>query len=145
VTTDSSSDISNLGCCSKKYVITDGIKILRRKTRMTREEIESELKEDEERANGEILETAEDGISYYDYEFGTYCTYKYDTACTKEWLREHIRISDDVKENGVDAGFLADMLKVAYKDDFVDMMTTLRGIIIFSSFDDLKKFAKELC
>lgn len=104
---------------------------------MTREEIKQELLEDQNKGLGEILEETNEGFLYYDYDSGIETFYRDEQYCTIDWLKSRIYIGQSIQNKGLTADFVANMIKQAYGDEFVNAITTLNGIVIFSNEEEL--------
>lgn len=104
---------------------------------MTREEIKQELLEDQNNGLGEIIEENEEGFLYYDYGSGIETFYRDEIHCTLDWLKSRIYIGSSIQSKGLTQEFVANMIKNAYGDEFINAITTLNGIVIFANEKEL--------
>ena len=103
---------------------------------MTREDVMVELQHDENEGNGEILSMNDTGVMYHDYESDIDTMYQFEEALTDDYVASRIKIGKFAKESGLTEKFMINMLKDAYKDDYVDAICTLSGIIIPSDEEE---------
>lgn len=104
---------------------------------MTKEELRKTLFEDQEEGLGEIIEETDEGFLYYDYNSGVETFYRDEKYCTIDWLKSRIYIGSSILSKGLTQEFVANMIKKAYGDEFVNAITTLNGIVIFSNEEEL--------
>lgn len=111
---------------------------------MKKEELINSINEDANEENGEIIEQNENGILYLDLYDGLEVFYRFEEFCTVENLSSLIFLGKETGKYGINATDCAKMLEKAFGDEFKDMMTTLKGIVIFSSEEDFVNGIKKL-
>lgn len=111
---------------------------------MKKIDIVKSLREDEKDGYGEILEITKEGVNYYDYDHDE-TFYRSEKYCTIDWLISKIFVGETAKKRGVDERTIANMLKMAYGEEFKDAICTLRGIVVFTNKNDFKKGIRMIC
>lgn len=106
---------------------------------MRKEDVISVLTADENDGNGEILEITDDYVAYCDYTEGTTKEFRFDTSCTDDYMTGLIKIGTGATNRGLTNGFIVNVLKRTFGDDYVDAVCTLAGIIIPSNEKEFKQ------
>lgn len=99
-----------------------------------------ELQDDEENGNGEVLDITDEYVCYFDYDSDTEIFYRFDEACTDEYIKSRIFVSEDVQKKGFTPDYIIKVLKKAFGDWYFDTVCVMSGIVIASNEADFDKF-----
>lgn len=111
---------------------------------MKREDMISVLTEDEKNGQGEIIEITDEYVSYYDCVDDSTKEFRFEEACTDEYVKSLIRLGEGVKKHGLTEQFIVDVLKKAFGDDYYDAVCTMTGIIIPSNEEEFRQMLKDV-
>lgn len=109
---------------------------------MKKKDVLSVLRKDEKDENGEILDKTKDDVTYYDYNTCTTTWFRFEEACSDDYIKGLIHIGEHAASKGLTKDYIISVLKKAFAEDYSDAVCTLAGIIIPSNKEEFNSMLK---